>query len=201
MVRKEIRSNIVRLGIASASAALCITCSVSAVFTPVHLDAYHGDGVITKVRDFRTPGAQVEFEPFSLQTPYKKAYDLSGLPARPISYSIKLHVLNVPQFTWAQRGSKIGAEGILKFELIAASGSVIFKCEGSPEQIGWGQSGSTALGTPCDFRDPSSGWAAINPDDFKDRARVPATLEVEWSPGAVAPDLKARVVMKSGGTC
>jgi hypothetical protein len=189
------------VGIAILCAALASGCSVSAVLTPVHLDAYQGDGVITKVRDWRTPGAQVDFEAFSLQAPYKRVYSLTGLPARPISYTIELQVADVSTFKSAPGGSKIGASGTLRFELRDAQGGVIFSCQGDPEARGWGRLGSTASGTPCQMQAPRQGQAVIFPADFDDTARLPATFEVEWAPGEATAPYMAHVVMKSGATC
>ena len=168
--------------------------------TPLNLDAYKGDGTISEIHFRPNPGIKVEFAPFSLNQGLHTVYRINGLPRRPIAYRVELVVPGVEDYEYTHEGIKIGLEGVLDFQSRDESGRVIFSCRGSPEQLGWGLSGTEAFRHPCARDQPRAHQALIMPEDFEGPKDGPRELEVSWEPGHSSQARTGYIRLRSGGT-
>jgi hypothetical protein len=179
-------------------------CAYRAAVRRSQLEAYQGEGTITKIKFLPNPGVKIVFAPFSLAHAFAAVYRIDGLPKRPVPYWVDL-VVPDPGDQWKTRSGgpiRIGVPGTLKLSAHSAAGEVIFECQWSPEEHGWslGDGGAAAGYLDHIHKHPRVNETHIYPEDFKVPPANPATLEVAWEPAAGVPNKDAYVRMRSGGT-
>ena len=181
-----------RLAVTSVLACAVAACAYRAAVRREQLEAYLGDGSISKIRFLPNPGVKIVFESFSLAHPFRTVYRLDGLPKRPLPYWVDL-VVPDPGDQWMKRGLyepiRIGVPGTLKLSARDGAGQVIFECQWSPEEQGWSIDDSGAAAGYLDYlhKHAKTEETSINPEDFGAPPAGPATLEVVWEPGAGVP--------------
>jgi len=187
--------------LAILAALLICGCSLKAMFTPMHLDNYRGDGTISHIHFLPNPGVLVEFEPFPLSKPYHAQFRLDGLPRRPFPYFASLVVPYPDDFVVSKQLELFRVPGTLDLALVRDDGTTVFRCQGVPS---WsGVFGGTFSDAEAEFAkcDGTRGnQPYILPDDLEPQAQSRLLLEVSWSPGQGALDVKGRIKLRSGGS-
>ena len=167
---------------------------------PVRISDYRGDGTISRVKFFLNPGLKVDFEEFTLASPYKATYRVDGLPKHHSLYHVGL-VPALPTSELGQRPEMLatGPVGLLSLRLLDGTGDVIFDCRSSLDKMYWIWRRGEPFGE-INAETPRVKTSTFLPDSVGPPPNGPSVLEVTYDPAANAPDVMAKIRISVGGT-
>lgn|SRR5262245_60044265 len=185
----------------TVAGCMAMSCSFKGMLTPMHLDAYGGDGSISRVKYLPNPGVRIEFEKFDLSHRYEADYRLDGLPQRPFAYHLDLVVPYPQDWQPSESSDLLRVSGELTIKVVDNAGTALYICSGAPWWGGtFGKDIREARACFAQCRGLHGDMPYIIPDDLSEPSRLPLTISVAWVPGADPQELKGWFRLQSGGT-
>lgn len=168
---------------------------------PVRISSYQGDGNISRIHFFLNPGFQVDFEQFSLASPYSASYRLEGLPKHWDTYVVNL-VPDLPASELGRRPKMLeaGPVGTLTLRVVDGNGRRIFDCSSPLDKMGWIWLRGEAVGIIMARLAPEIETSTFLINRSEPPEKLPKILEVNYEPQGDAPEIMARIRITAGGT-